>query len=437
MNDDDEARASSSSSSSSSQRERLNLDGGGGSTSLHVHAVAEALLDKLRVLDYEQEYCGRKNIDPFGAEYFAMPGNQARQFGEFVSVVAWLMRLCNVSFTVDKYDDANTSVNNLMLTLRNMEFSLDFPPAKLRQGAGVECCAVMSFLCDRALGERRFRFGAPQYPAEEFAQEAEVDDEAEVLAEEEEIMGGGGGRGRSGGPPGMDDSEAEEEEEEVMYSEQVRQAERKDDLDESVRAKMESEIDPLIWQTELERVTPHLKVKASHGGKEWRAHIAQTKKHGAIVDRILPDSRKKLAMISDAIKMSLERLQGKERYLNSHFDGMVQEYRQVQDRLKSVQERHEAAGGSVSKYQNSLQGIVERLEEVKSLMDERSGSMTDTSPVVRIKKALQALKREIKEMELRMGVLSHTLMHAKMRQKQSRDASIEAKASGKSEGGDW
>ena len=63
--------------------------------------------------------------------------------------------------------------------------------------------------------------------------------------------------------------------------------------------------------------------------------------------------------------------------------------------------------------------------------------MTDTSPVVRIKKALQALKREIKEMELRMGVLSHTLMHAKMRQKQSRDASIEAKASGKSEGGDW
>ena len=35
----------------------------------------------------------------------------------------------------------------------------------------------------------------------------------------------------------------------------------KEELDESVRAKMESEIDPLIWKTELERVTPHLKVK--------------------------------------------------------------------------------------------------------------------------------------------------------------------------------
>lgn len=406
------------------RRERRNLDAGAVSNTLNVHAVSEEMMDKLRVLDYEQEYCRRKNIDPFGQEYFATPTNQARQFGEFVSVVSWLMRLCNVSFSVDKYDDANTSVNNLMLTLRNMEFSLDFPPSKLRQGAGVEVCSVMSFLCDRVLQERRFRFTAPQYPAEEFAQEAEVDDEAEVLAEDE-MMGGGG-------PPGNDS----DDEEEVMYSEQVR-AERKDELDESVRGKMESEIDPLIWQTELERVTPHLKVKASHGGKEWRSHIAQTKKHGAIVDRILPESRKKLAMISDSIKMSIERLQGKERYLNSHFDSMVQEYRQVQDRLKSVQERHEAAGEAVSKYQNNLQGIVERLEEVKSLMDERSGSMTDTSPVVRIKKALQALKREIKEMELRMGVLSHTLMHAKMRQKQSRDASIEAKASGKSEGADW
>ena len=204
-----------------------------------------------------------------------------------------------------------------------------------------------------------------------------------------------------------------------------------------MRAKMESDIDPLEWKTELERVTPHLKVKMGHGGKEWRAHIQQTKKHGSIVDRILPDARKKLAMISDAIKGSLERLQGKERYLNSHFDGLAQEFKQAQERLQTVQARHELAGGKVGEFQNQLQTITERLDEVKGLMDERSGSMTDTSPVVRIKKALQSLKREIKEMELRMGVLSHTLMHAKMRQKLSRDASIEAKASGKSESGDW
>ena len=403
------------------RREKRELQQGG--DQLDVSVIAEEMMDKLRILNYEQEYCRRKNVDIFSQEYFSTAENQARQFSDFVSLVSWLMRLCNVSFNVDKYDDANMSVNNLMMTLRNMDFSVDFPPAKLRNGAGVEVCAVLSFLCDRVLDNQRFQWSAPNYPAEELSQEAEVDDDTDVV--EEEALGGRGGM--------PNDSDGEEE---VMYSEQVR-SERKEEEDDGSHAKLESDIDPLIWQTELERVAPHLKVKAHHGGKEWRAHIEQTKKHGAVVNRILPESRKKLAMISEAIKMSLERLQGKERYLNSHFDGMVTEFKQVQDRLKSIQSRHETSGESVSVHQNNLQSIMERLEEVKGLMDERSGSMTDTSPVVRIKKALQEMKREIKEMELRMGVLSHTLMHAKMRQKLSRDASIEAKASGKTGESDW
>ena len=177
-------------------------------------------------------------------------------------------------------------------------------------------------------------------------------------------------------------------------------------------------------------MTPHLNVKASHGGKEWRAHIAQTKKHGAIVESILPESRKKLAMISDAIKMSLERLQGKERYLNSHFDSMVQEYREVQDRLKSVQSRHEAAGESVSKYQNELQG-----RGAPGGGQEPDGQRSGlTNLACRPHQAAGSQRRS--RMELRMGVLSHTLMHAKMRQKQSRDASIELSIR-EGEGSDW
>jgi intraflagellar transport protein 57 len=403
-------------------RQKRELNQGG--TQLNVNVEAEEMMDKLRILNYEQEYCRRKNIDVFSQAYFSIPENQARQFSDFLSLVSWLMRLCNVSFNVDKYDDANSSVNNLMMTLRNMEFSMDFPPAKLRNGAGVEVCAVVSFLCDRVMEDRRFQFSLPNYPAEELSQQAEADED-DIGMELEENIGGRGGM--------PNDSDGEED---VMYSEQIRSSRENPEDDLAGKAKLESDIDPLIWQTELERVAPFLKVKQIHGGKEWRAHIEQTKKHGGIVNRILPESRKKLAMISDAIKMSLERLQGKERYLNSHFDGMVKEFKAVQERLKQVQLRHETAGESVGKYQNNLQSIMERLEEVKGLMDERSGSMTDTSPVVRIKKALQAMKREIKEMELRMGVLSHTLMHAKMRQKLSRDASIEAKASGKTND-DW
>jgi hypothetical protein len=41
--------------------------------------------------------------------------------------------------------------------------------------------------------------------------------------------------------------------------------------------------------------------------------------------------------------------------------------------------------------------------------------MTDTSPLVKIKAALGDLKSEIKAMELRIGVVGHTIMQSKIR----------------------
>ena len=43
----------------------------------------------------------------------------------------------------------------------------------------------------------------------------------------------------------------------------------KDEEDEEDREKMESEIDPLIWKTELERV-PRLKIHSTANAKEWQ-----------------------------------------------------------------------------------------------------------------------------------------------------------------------
>lgn len=39
-------------------------------------------------------------------------------------------------------------------------------------------------------------------------------------------------------------------------------------------------------------------------------------------------------------------------------------------------------------------------------MDERGNSMTDASPLVKIKQALKSLKSEISQMDLRIGVVS-------------------------------
>lgn len=56
--------------------------------------------------------------------------------------------------------------------------------------------------------------------------------------------------------------------------------------------------------------------------------------------------------------------------------------------------------------------------------------MTDASPLVQIKKALHKIKNEIKLMELRIGVVGHTLTRAKMRSKAGHDPSVSSKLRG-------
>ena len=395
----------------SAPRERRDLSA---ANAINIWAVMEDVVDKLKLLNYEAEYCQAADHDPVSRTQFSVPsGNQATQFHAFVDLVSWLFQKCRVNCHVDWHDDNNTSCNNIYSSLRDMQFQLDFPASKLRTGCGDACVQALSFLCDRALGESGFKFRRPDYPEEGFADEAEVDEAAEVDADMTENVG--------------DDSDQEEE---ILYSEMVNEksytSKEEDDED---REKMEAEIDPLIWATELERVRQRLKMPQTTNAKEWRAHIEQTKQHGAIIAKNLPDAKKNLARIAESVKDSLESVTSRERYLNNAFSALVAEYKEIQQKMKGVKGRQQEAGDKVSEYTNELQEISDQLEEIKSSMDERGSSMTDTSPLVRIKKALKKLKEEIQEMELRMGVLSHTLMQAKMRHRTAKDAGIESKIS--------
>ena len=52
---------------------------------------------------------------------------------------------------------------------------------------------------------------------------------------------------------------------------------------------------------------------------------------------------------------------------------------------------------------------------MKSEMEERGSSMTDGSPLVNIRKNLSRVRQEILGMDVRIGVLEHTVMQARLR----------------------
>ena len=56
----------------------------------------------------------------------------------------------------------------------------------------------------------------------------------------------------------------------------------------------------------------------------------------------------------------------------------------------------------------------DKLEELKESFEARDSGASDASPLVRIKAALQQIKAEIQAFDLRIGVVSHSVLAARV-----------------------
>ena len=71
-----------------------------------------------------------------------------------------------------------------------------------------------------------------------------------------------------------------------------------------------------------------------------------------------------------------------------------------------------------------LANITDELELIKNEMEERGSSMTDGSPLVNIRKSLARMKSEIVGMDVRIGVIEHTLLQAGVKTKENLNRDI-------------
>ena len=73
--------------------------------------------------------------------------------------------------------------------------------------------------------------------------------------------------------------------------------------------------------------------------------------------------------------------------------------------------------GGVTERSRLLAQIADDLEVIKAEMEERGSSMTDGTPLVNIRRALTRMKQEILTMNVRIGVVEHTVLQAKLKDK--------------------
>ena len=122
-----------------------------------------------------------------------------------------------------------------------------------------------------------------------------------------------------------------------------------------------------------------------------------------------------LEKLADDMERTLSALRKAEQKLNQQCQGEVAEFAQKQDELQAKQDEYAKQSEYINQLTNELAGVSDELGAIKSKMDERGTSMTDTTPLIKIKSALTQLRSEAKTMEIRIGVVNHTLVTKKLK----------------------
>ncbi|NXA36565.1 IFT57 protein, partial [Eudromia elegans] len=405
----------------------------------HMFVLMEDVLEKLKLLSYEEEALRRHNMRPLSRSglaprpgsrsagallrrlhcllllpldflvlllhYFALPTNPGEQFFMFCTLAAWLITKAGHPFEQpQEYDDPNAIISKILSELRSFGRPVDFPPSKLKAGYGEQACYVLDCLAEEALKYTGFSWKRPVYPTEELEEEEITEDDAELTLNklEEEAV------------------EEESDNEENFIDLNVLKAQTyKSDISDSAKQEeiLESTTDAAEWNLEVERVLPQLKVTVRTDNKDWRIHVDQMHQHKDGIESALKETKGYLDKLQNEISRTLEKINSREKYINNQLEHLVQEYRSAQALLSEAKEKYQEGSGGVTERIKVLSEITEVLERVKQEMEEKGSSMTDGAPLVKIKQALTKLKQETLQMDIRIGVMEHTLLQSKLKEK--------------------
>lgn len=118
----------------------------------------------------------------------------------------------------------------------------------------------------------------------------------------------------------------------------------------------------------------------------------------------------------------------KEKYMNHQFSAVIANYQDAKKRLEEFESKSGKVNDKVAKLTNDLAELSEKLDDMKESFESKDSGIHDTSPLVRIKAALQQIKQESCAFDLRIGVVSHLLLAARVSATHHRRVGVAAKA---------
>ncbi|CAM6088628.1 unnamed protein product [Calypogeia fissa] len=370
-------------------------------TQLRATILMEFIIDKLNLLNYGQDFCSLRN-PPWGRLhklYFVLPSNNHNeQFLYFSSLVAWLLYLIGQHFAAPKEsDDPNAICANIMVELKNLGFAYpSWPPTILKQGYGDAVCTVLDGLTSLRLEISKFSFQPPIHQID-FNQVESPLVTGDFVGINNELFV----------------SEVDDEEDaHVDVTRREVNSRKSDDKTRVVSCK----VDPQKWKLELDRVAPQLQVSVVVDAKDWRAHLEQAlKQHNELLNK-LTSSSAQLERLENEVASTLEIVESREKFINLQFEPLVSEYATLKEKLGELQEDHKLSLDNVATLTDEISQVSDQIEHVKQLMVEKGNEISDVSPLIQIKAAIQKLKKENQDMEVCIGVLENSFIKVGLKQ---------------------
>uniref|UniRef100_A0A8C6PK21 Intraflagellar transport protein 57 homolog n=1 Tax=Nothobranchius furzeri TaxID=105023 RepID=A0A8C6PK21_NOTFU len=381
-----------------SEEARRGEDADRGPGSVHqAFVVMENLLEKLKVLNYEEELLSKHNMKSLSRHYFVsspfLASNSGEQFYMFTIMAAWLINIAGRAFAEpQEYDEPNATVSNILTELRAFGVKVDFPPSKLKSGSGEHVCFVLDRLAEEALKKRGFTFRRPSYPTENTEEESVMEDDAELTFSKVEV-------------------------ETIVRVSGLFTCKREAEPSSKPDEILESTMEAAEWNLEVERVLPLLKVTIRTDNKDWRIHLGQMHQHRDGIQSSLTEAKSYLDKLQEDIGKTLEKVSSREKYINNQLELLIQEYRSAQAQLSEAKDHYQQASGGVMERTRVLAEISEELEKVKQEMESKGSSMSDRASVVKVKQSLTKLKQEVDQMDVRISLIQHKLQQANLKEK--------------------
>nr|XP_018916032.1 PREDICTED: intraflagellar transport protein 57 homolog [Bemisia tabaci] len=366
--------------------------------------LMEDMIEKLKVLNYDNEFVNTVKVKPLSRHYFVIQTNPGEQFFMFTSLAVFLINKAGIILEYpQEYDDPNSTIASILDAIRQLEIDVDFPPNKLKQGHGQHVIYILDSLCNKILENIKYKWLKPQFPKEETIEEVIPEDDSEVLQEqiEDELMA----------------RDSDEDEENLLNIDDLYAVNNVPKAISKADEILESTTNFDDWKLELERVLPQLRVIIKTNAREWRSNLDQMKMYRDKTKDIMKAARPQLDKLRSDLVENLDKITSREKSLNSQLEQLLQEYRIAQDELARVTNRFQELSGGIEERQRQLSQATSALETVKQKIEDRSSCMTDGSPLVNLKKAISIVKGDIVSMDVKLGVLEHNLLKARLRDK--------------------